>query len=300
MFPPPFRYYRAGSMAEALDLLGRLGPEAKPIAGGQSVIPLMKLRLARPAALVDVNFIPGLSGIERKEGVLRLGALVRHGEIAASAPASKIPIVHDCAAGIADVQVRNRGTIGGSLAEADPSSDWGAVLLALEGAVRVTGPAGDRAVPLGRFVLDAYTTALQPGELVREIVVDVPPKRSGGAYLAFKRSAPVYATASVAIQLTLGEGEACEDVRIVAGCVGLTALRLAAAEAELLGKPVAKPTIEAAAEAAMAAVDPPADLRGSSAYKRLLVGALLRRAAQAALRRARGETVEVSHEYVAR
>jgi aerobic carbon-monoxide dehydrogenase medium subunit len=300
MFPPSFRYYRPGSIAEALGLLGELGPEAKPIAGGQSLIPLMKLRLARPTALVDLNFIPGLSGIERKERVLRLGALARHGEIAASAPASRIPIVHDCAAGIADVQVRNRGTIGGSLAEADPSSDWGAVLLTLDGEARVTGAAGDRAVPLSRFVLDAYTTALQPGELLREIVINVPPKNSGGAYLAFKRSAPVYATASVAVQLTLAEGETCEDARIAAGCVGLTALRLAAAEAELRGKPVEKRTIEAAAEAAMAAVDPPADLRGSSAYKRLLLGALLKRAAEVAVRRARGELAEVSHEYAAR
>ncbi|HEV2387886.1 MAG TPA: xanthine dehydrogenase family protein subunit M [Candidatus Acidoferrales bacterium] len=300
MFPPSFRYRRAGSLAEAVALLAELGPEAKAIAGGQSLIPLMKLRLARPAALVDLNFVSGLSGIERKDGVLRLGALARHGEIAAAAPASRIPIVQDCAEGIADVQVRNRGTIGGSLAEADPSSDWGAVLLALEGEVLVAGPAGDRSIPLDRFVLDAFTTALRPGELVREVAVKLPPKRSGGAYLAFKRSAPVYATASVAVQLTLGEDDACLDARIVAGCVGLVALRLPAAEAELRRKPVASRSIEAAAEAAMAAIDPPADLRGSSAYKRLLVGALLKRAAAAAVRRARGESVEVSHEYVAR
>jgi carbon-monoxide dehydrogenase medium subunit len=258
MYPHSFRYHRASTIAEALSLLAEHGEEAKAIAGGQSLIPLMKLRLAQPATLIDLNFIPGFGEIRVSEGFACFGALARHAEIADSLPAADIPILHDCAAGIADVQVRNRGTIGGSVAEADPSSDWIAVLLTLGGEVRVVGPGGERAIPIEEFVVDAYTPALEPGELVREVAVKIPPKRSGGACIAFKRAAPVYATASIAAQLTLADRDTCADARIVAGCVGLTAQRLGAAEAELRGHPVTAKTIEAAAEATMSAVEPPA------------------------------------------
>jgi carbon-monoxide dehydrogenase medium subunit len=300
MYPHPFRYHRAGSIAEALALLAEHGEEAKPIAGGQSLIPLMKLRLAQPATLIDLNFIPGFSEIRVSDGFACFGALARHAEIADSLPAAEIPILHDCAAGIADVQVRNRGTIGGSLAEADPSSDWITVLLTLGGEVRTVGPAGERSIPFEEFVVDAYTPALAPGELVREVAVKIPPRRSGGACIAFKRAAPVYATASIAAQLTLGSRDTCADVRIVAGCVGLTAARLLDAEAALRGQRVDEKSIQTAADAAMAAVEPPGDYRGTTEYKRVLLGALLRRAIRAALGRARGESVEVSHDYAAR
>lgn len=300
MYPHPFRYHRAGSVPEALALLAEHGEEAKAIAGGQSLIPLMKLRLAKPSVLVDLNFIPDLSETRFADGVARFGALARHAQIAESQPASKIPILHDCAAGIADVQVRNRGTIGGSLAEADPSSDWVAVLLALGAEVRTAGPLGERTIPIEEFVVDAYTSLLAPGELVREVSVKAPPKHSGGAYLAFKRSAPVYATASIAVQLTLGDRDSCAAARLVAGCVGLKAVRLEEAEGTLRGKKLDKKSLDAAAEAAMTAVEPPADYRGSTEYKRVLLGALLRRAIHAAAARARGESVEVSHDYAAR
>lgn len=300
MYPHPFRYHRAGSVAEALALLAEHGEEAKAIAGGQSLIPLMKLRLAKPAVLVDLNFIPNLAEIQMGEGFARFGALARHGEIAESQPAAKIPILHDCAAGIADVQVRNRGTIGGSLAEADPSSDWITVMLALGGDVLTAGPHGERSIPIEEFVVDAYTSLLEPGELVQNVSVKVPPKHSGGAYLAFKRSAPVYATASVAAQLTLGDRDTCAAARLVAGCVGLKPVRLEKAESVLRGKKLDKKSMEAAAEAAMAAVEPPGDYRGSTEYKRVLMGALLRRAIRAAAARARGESVEVHHDYAAR
>jgi carbon-monoxide dehydrogenase medium subunit len=270
------------------------------IAGGQSLIPLMKMRLARPSALIDINFIPGLSEIKNEEGELRLGALARHADIEVSEHVAAIPILHDCAAGIADVQVRNQGTIGGSLAEADPSGDLGATLLTLEASVVCAGSQGERSVKLEEFFKDAYTTVLGREELVREVIVKKPPKNSGGSYLAFKRSAPVYATTSAAVQLTLEGKDTCKDLHIVLGCVGLTAIRAKQAEAEVRGKKIDEKTIQRAAEAAREAAEPQSDMRGSADYKRALVAALVKRALGIAVRRARGERVEAGHEYVGR
>src|SRR5438874_2779545 len=199
MYPRAFRYHRAGSLKEAATMLSQLGADAKVLAGGQSLIPLMKLRFANPEHLIDLNFIPGTSFIKEEDGTLRFGAMTRHAEIEDSSIAQKIPILHDCVAGIADVQVRNRGTIGGSLAEADPSGDWATVLMTLETEVRCLGTKGERIIPLPEFIRDAYTTALLPDEVLSEVIIKVPPRASGGAYLAFKRSAPVYPTASAAV-----------------------------------------------------------------------------------------------------
>jgi len=277
-------------------MLAQLGEEAKLLAGGQSLIPLMKLRLANPRHLVDLNFVSGTSYIKEKSGALRFGALTRHAEIENSAVAAKVPIIHDCAAGIADVQIRNRGTIGGSVAEADPSGDWATVLLTQNAEVHCLGPKGERTVPFSKFITDAYTTLLGHDELVREIVVKLPPKNSGGAYLGFKRTAPVYPTASVAVQLSM-DGDVCKDAAIAMGCVGLTAIKATEAESALRGQKISDKLIVTAAEAARAASDPQSDMRGSAQYKRALVGALVKRALEIAMRRARGERVEVSHIY---
>jgi carbon-monoxide dehydrogenase medium subunit len=295
-----FSYHRAATLEEASQMLLQLGEESRLLAGGQSLIPLMKMRLARPTALVDINRILGLDTIQHANGDLRFGALARHTDIEQSEIASAIPILHDCAAGIADVQVRNQGTIGGSLAEADPSGDWATTLLTLESSVRCAGTKTDRTVPLEEFIKDAYTTVLKHGELVREVVVKVPPKGSGGAYIAFKRCAPVYATASAAVQLTLDGKNTCKDVRIVLGCVGLTALRSKEAETVLRGKAVDEKSIQAAANAARETAQPQSDMRGSAEYKRMLAGALVKRALGIAARRARGERVEAGHEYAGR
>jgi carbon-monoxide dehydrogenase medium subunit len=297
MYPRAFHYHRAGSLKEAVAMLSQLGEDAKLLAGGQSLIPLMKLRFANPRHLVDLNFISGTSYINDDNGALRFGALTRHAEIEGSSTAAKIPILHDCAAGIADVQVRNRGTIGGSLAEADPSGDWATVLMTLGTEVRCLGANGERKVRLVDFIKDAYTTALAHDELVSEVGVTIPSKGSGGAYLAFKRSAPVYSTASAAVQLTM-EGDMCKDAAIAMGCVGLTAIKATDAEAALRGERITDKTITAAMEAARDAADPQSDMRGSADYKRTLVGALVKRAIEVALRRARGEQVEVSPIYV--
>jgi carbon-monoxide dehydrogenase medium subunit len=281
-------------------MLQQLGDDARPLAGGQSLVPLMKLRLARPSDLVDLAFAPGLSYVRQEEGVIRFGALARHAEIAESDAVARLPILHDCAAGIGDVQVRNRGTIGGSLAEADPSGDWAPVLLTHPTEIRCVGPDGDRTLPLRDFILDAYTTALGPGELIREIVVRAPAhasdERIGGAYIAAKRCAQVYATVSAAVRLTLS-GDVCHDAAIFLGAVGLTAIEATEAADTLRGRALDQESIQAAAKAASAAGDPQPDMRGSAEYKRVLAAALVKRAIEIAARRARGEHVEVSHEY---
>ena len=296
MYPRAFTYHRAGSLREAVTVLSQLGEGAKLLAGGQSLIPLMKLRFANPVHLVDLNFISGTSYVREQDGALHFGPLTRHAEIEKSASAARVPILLDCAAGIADVQVRNRGTIGGSLAEADPSGDWATVLLTLSCEVRCAGISGERSLKLNDFLKDAYTTALAHDELVSEIVVKVPSGNSGGAYIAFKRTAPVYPTASAAVQLTV-EGDRCKDIAIALGCVGLLPIRAREGEAALRGQQITPKLIESAADAARAAADPQSDMRGSAEYKRHLVGALVKRAIEAALQRARGQQVEVSHIY---
>src|SRR5712671_6098610 len=223
MYPRSFHYHRAGSLKEAVAMLGQLGGGAKLLAGGQSLIPLLKLRFANPEHLVDLNFIVGTSFIKEDSSSLHFGSMTRHAEIEHSDLARKIPVLHDCAAGIADVQVRNRGTIGGSIAEADPSGDWATVLLTQAAEVRCLSPKGDRVVPLSQFISDAYTTVLAHDELVSEIAVKIPPKGTGAAYLAFKRAAPVYPTASAAVSVAM-DGDVCKEAAIALGCVGLTAI----------------------------------------------------------------------------
>lgn len=296
MYPRPFHYHRASSLKEAAGMLAQLGDDAKLLAGGQSLIPLMKLRFANPSHLVDLNFIPGTSYIKEENGAVQFGALTRHSEIENSPISARFPIVHDCAAGIADVQIRNRGTIGGSLAEADPSGDWATVLLTQKTEMHCLSPRGERTVRLADFITDAYTTVLEHDELVREVVVKAPEKGSGGAYLAFKRSAPVYPTASAAVQLTM-DGDICKDAVIVLGCVGLVPVRATVAAEALLGQKIDGKSIAAAMEAARNAGDPQADMRGSAEYKQTLTAALVKRAVEVAARRARGERVEVSHIY---
>ncbi len=302
MYPRSFHYHRASSLDEAVAMLGQLGDGAKVLAGGQSLIPLLKLRFANPEHLVDLNFIPATSFIRKETAALHFGAMTRHGEIERSAAARTIPLLHDCASGIADVQVRNRGTLGGSLAEADPSGDWANALITLDTTIHCLGSSGARTLPLKDFIKDAYTTTLAPDELVTEVEVKIPPKGSGGAYVAFKRSAPVYPSASAAVQLTMA-GDVCQDAAIALGCVGLTAIRATEAETALRGKILSvnlnenDKTIDAAAEAARAAADPQSDMRGSAEYKRELVVALVKRAIQISIRRARGEQVEGVHLY---
>lgn len=297
MYPAPFNYRRAESVAEAIGLLSELGPEARALAGGQSLLVLMKMRFSEPTALVDLGFIPGLSYIEHDDATVRIGALATHGEIAASAVAGMIPIVSDCANGIADTQVRSRGTIGGSLASGDPSCDWPALLHTLDAQIICSGPDGERRLPIAGFVEDLYQTVLGPSELVTGVEFAVPPPNSGGSYTAFKRCAPAYPTASAGVQMTLADGDTCQDVRVALGSAGLTPIHATAAESELRGAQLTESVINKAAEAAVAASDPIEDQRGSAAFKQQILNTLVKRAIGIAARRCRGETVETSHEY---
>jgi len=296
MYPGAFAYHRAASYAEAISQLSGLGDDAKFLAGGQSLIPLMKLRLSTPRHLVDLNFIPETSYI-RSNGALRIGAMTRHSQIAASFDSAQIPILRDCAAGIADPQVRHMGTIGGSIAEADPTGDWAPVLLATGATVKTLSSNGERSIAVADFILDAYQTALQHGELVTEIEIPLPREHNGGAYIALKRCAPVYASASVAIQLNLHDDHSCREARIYLGVLGLTATRVTAAEEALQGQQLNPAVLEKIRSAVMDTAEPTSDMRGTADYKRQVAGRLATLAVEAAFRRARGEHVEVTHLY---
>jgi carbon-monoxide dehydrogenase medium subunit len=235
MYPPPFRNHPPASIKDALALLAALGDTAKPLAGGQSLIPILKLRMDEPSDLVDIGRIPGIAQITVEKGEVRIGALATHARIAASAAAKDIPILRDCAGGIADAQVRARGTIGGSVCTADPSGDWPALLHVLDAQVVCLGSQGERIVPIKDFIQDAYTTSLNPGELVTQIRFKVPPAGSGGAYIGFKKAAPAYPAASAGVQLVL-EGDTCKDVRLVLGAAGSRPVVSARAEDLLRGK----------------------------------------------------------------
>lgn len=278
-------------------MLSALGETAKPLAGGQTLLPILKLRMDEPTDLVDIGRLPDLRFAREEDGWIRIGALSPHGWVAKSAIAAGVPIVRDCAGGIADVQVRSRGTIGGSVSAADPNCDWPALLNTLDAQVLCAGPDGERAIPIGDFITDAYTTALTPGELVTEIRFMAPPAGSGGAYIAYKKAAAAFPVCSVGVQLTLDAGNVCRDVRIVMGGAGPTPRRAREAEAELRGKTLSNPLWERAADAAIAIAEPNADVRGSTEYKRKLLRGLLLQTAEVAVRRCANTNIEGSHVY---
>lgn len=297
MYPAPFRYHRPASLKEAIEMLSALGERAKPLAGGQTLIPILKLRMDEPSDLVDIGRLPDLRFAEEQAGWVRIGALSPHGWVAKSAVAAAVPIVRDCAGGIADAQVRSRGTIGGSVSAADPNCDWPTLLHALDAEIVCAGPAGERTLPIRDFITAAYTTALAVGELVVGVRFRAPEKGSGGAYIAYKKSAAAFPVCSVGVQLTLDGGEVCRDVRIVLGGAGPTARRAEAAEAELRGKTLSDALWARAADAAVAIAEPTGDVRGTAEYKRSLLRGLLRQAAGVAVRRCANASIEGSHVY---
>jgi len=296
MYPAPFRYYRPGSVDEAVGLLSELGDGARALAGGQSLLVLMKVRFDEPTDLVDLGRIPNVDTMEHDDSEVRIGALATHARLGRSEIAELVPILKDCANGIADNQVRSRGTIGGNVGSGDPSCDWPVCLTALDAQAHCQGPGGTRILPVDGFVQDLYETALQPGEIITGISFPVPAANSRGAYISFKRCAPAYPTISVGVQLTMS-GDSCEDARIALGSAGLTPIHATDAEAELRGKALGAAAIAKAAEAAVAASDPIEDQRGSPDFKRALINTLVKRGIDAASRRCQGEKPEVSHEY---
>ena len=298
MYPAPFRYHRPSSLQEAINLLAELGESARPLAGGQTLIPMMKMRVGEQSDLVDIARLPDLSAIDKKGDYVEIGALATHHRIAYSEIAELIPIVRDCAGGIADFQVRSRGTIGGSVSTADPSCDWPNLLRTLDAEINCTGPNGKRTVTIGDFVRDSYTTVLQPGELVTSIRFKMPEANSGGAYMAYKRAAPAYPVASAGVQITLADGDMCKDVRLVLGAAGPCAVVSEEAQNLLRGKALTPELWEQAADAIVEKTSPPADVRGSVAFKKNMLRGLLLQAAERAVSRARGESIVGSHNYV--
>ncbi len=298
MYPAAFDYSVAESVDHAIDLLQRHEEGAKLLSGGQSLVPLMKLRLVQPTHVIDIGRLGGLSDVreDATAGVVRIGALATHAQVGASTVVrEKLPLMTEAAGVIGDAQVRGWGTLGGALAEADPAGDWGPVMQALEGRVECTGPSGIRVVEAASFFVDAYTTVLADDEMITGLQVPVPSKGSAGAYLKMERRAGDFAVASVAVQLELDGAGNCTKAGVALGAAGLTPIKAVAAEEALRGQPVAQETVEAAAERVMEAANPLADVRGSSDYKRAVCGALFWKAVDMALRRHRGETVKGGH-----
>jgi len=276
MYPAPFRFHRVATLAEATSVLNSLGESAKLIAGGQTLLPLMKLRLMKPTDLVDVVDDAPARTTTMNENRLRWGALVTHAQAGHCEWASRYPIIRDCALGIADAQVRAMGTIGGSLAEADPSSCWPTLLNALDAVVHCVGPHGKRVLSVAQLLAQPYAPALHPYELIEAVSVSPSALDGVGAFVAFKRSAPAYPTASCALQVRF-DGQRCQETRLALGCVNLTPLRIEVGD--LIGNQIlSQPLIDAVAQRASEQCDPFADNKGSAEYKRALVAGLVRRA----------------------
>ncbi|HEY3208352.1 MAG TPA: xanthine dehydrogenase family protein subunit M [Actinomycetota bacterium] len=277
MLPARFDYHRPETLDEALELMDRFGDEAKVLAGGMSLIPLMKLRFASPANVVDINRIAELSGMSESGGELRVMAVTRNSELETSDLLRKrYPVMAAAAPLISDPIVRNRGTIGGALAHADPAGDWGSVMLALRAQVVARTTSGERVIPIDDLFETTFTTTLLPNEILTEVKVPAPNARSGGAYLKLERKVGDFATVGVAVQLSLDDGH-ISSAGIGLTAVGTTNVRPGEAEETLVG---AEPTEEAFAEAgrrAAAAAEPMTDVRGSAEYKRHVVEVFVRR-----------------------
>jgi len=289
MIPRSFEYSAPGTLNEAVSLLQKLGPDAKILSGGQSLIPMMKLRLASPPHIVDINRIPGLDYITETSGVLRIGALVRESDLEHSdLIRSRCPILIDTTSVIADPLVRNQATVCGNLAHGDPANDHPATMLALGASVIALGPNGEREIPIESFFPGLFTTALEPDEILTEIRIPIPPASSGGAYLKMERKVGDYATAGVAVQITLDGSGACVNAGIGLTNVGFTPLKARKAEAFLTGRALDQAAIKQASELAAGESQPVEDIRGSADYKRDLVRVLTARALNLAITRAKG------------
>ena len=273
MIPSEFDYTAPASLEEAIGALSGGGEDAKLLAGGHSLLPLMKLRLAAPTLLVDIRNVPGLRGIQRENGAIRIGAMTPHAELEDS---EGLGLVSEAAGLIADRQVRHRGTIGGSLAHGDPASDLPAVMLATEATVTAQGGAGQREIPVAELFQDYLTTSLAPDEVLTEIRVPALEGYSYG-YEKFTRRAEDWAMVGVAALLSVRDG-VCEDIRVGLTHMASTALRASAVEQALRGQPLDADRIAQAAELATEGTDPPADLNATSDYKRHLARVLTRRA----------------------
>jgi carbon-monoxide dehydrogenase medium subunit len=290
MKPASFDYVLADSVEDALSALASLGPDAKILAGGQSLVPMLNFRLLRPTNLVDINRIAGLSFISDEAQAIRIGALTRHHQLETSPViAAHLPVIAEAMRHVAHLAIRNRGTIGGSLSHADPAAELPMMALLLDAKLTIASATGKRIVPAREFFVDALTTDLRDGEMLTEIEVPKLAPQSGWGFVEVSRRGGDFALAAAAAVLTL-RGGIIAEARIAVMGVGKTPLRTQAAEAMLAGQVVSPDLLEKAAEAVRAAVEPETDLHASADYRRHLVGVLAQRTLSDAWRRASGAT----------
>jgi len=286
MIPPTFDYHAPRSIDDAVKLLGSLGSEAKLLAGGHSLLPMMKLRFADPKHLIDLGKIAALKGIAQVANEIHIGAMTTENDLLRSALlAEKVPLLVEGAGWIADPQVRSKGTIGGDISHGDPGNDHPALMLALDASFVVKGPRGERVVKADGFFLGLYSTLLEPDEILTQIRVPIPAAGTGWSYQKLKRKTGDYATAATAVTLQM-QGANVARVRIALTNVGPTALKADAAEAHLVGKPINDANLNEAARLAMSICEPTPDQRGDADYKRAMCGEMTRRALLAAHARA--------------
>ena len=287
MYPAAFDYHAPKNVKEALGLLGKLKDDAKILAGGHSLIPMMKLRLAQPKHLIDLGKVPGLSGIKADGKALVIGAMTTHWEVeSSSAVKSKLPVLAEVASVIGDPAVRNKGTIGGSLAHADPAADWPAAMIALGAEMVCEGPKGKRKVGVDQWFLGLMATALKERELLAQVRVPLLPAGSGAAYMKFPHPASRFAVVGVCAAVTLDKQGVCTKAGVGVTGAGTKAVRAKGVEAALVGKRLDPAAIEAAAQKAADGVDVQADLQGSVEYKSHLCRVFAKRAITEAVKRA--------------
>jgi carbon-monoxide dehydrogenase medium subunit len=287
MIPPAFDYHAPRSVVEAIGLLGALGPEAKLLAGGHSLLPMMKLRFAEPSHLIDLGKIPQLRGIAQVGSQIHIGAMTTENDLLWSPLlAAKVPLLVEGAGWISDPQVRYKGTIGGDISHGDPANDHPALMLALDASFVLQGPGGERVVKADGFFLGLYVTSLAPDEILTQIRVPIPAAGSGWSYQKLKRKTGDFATAATAVLLEM-KGANVARVNIALTNAGPTPLRATAAEASLVGKPINDATLNEAARLAMGICEPSADQRGDVAYKTAMCGEMTRRALVSAHSRAK-------------
>ena len=287
MKPAPFEYFRPDTVDEALALLGEHGWDAKLLAGGQSLVPAMNFRLAAPGVLIDLNRIPGLDGIREEGGALRIGTMVRQHAAERSAHVHRLaPLLAEALPFVAHPQIRNRGTVGGSVAHADPAAELPAVMLALGARMHVVGPNGQRALAADEFFTGLFSTALEHDEMLAEIEIPALTPRAGFAFMEVSRRHGDFGLAGLAVSVALDDGGCCADARIALLGVGEGPVLAHAAADALRGQSPSLDAVAAAADAARAEVDPPMDIHASSEYRRHLVGVLVGRALPVAFGRA--------------
>lgn len=288
MKPAPFEYHRPATVEEAVALLGAHGYDAKLLAGGQSLVPAMNFRLSQPAVLIDLNRVEGLDYVREDGGGLRIGAMTRQRTVERSEAVGRLaPLLAEALPFVAHPQIRNRGTLGGSVAHADPASEVPAVMLALGGRFHLRGPGGTRAVEAGEFFTGLFGTALEPEEVLVEVELPPPAPGAGWAFAELSRRHGDYALAGVAASVALDPGGRCREAHVALLSVGDAPVLAEGAAAALRGAEPTEEAVRAAADAAARDVEPPSDIHGSTGYRRRLVEVLVRRTLPLAFERAR-------------